>query len=101
MKVIVKVGSRWIVSEGYALSQGDTISIQEGPAKGLHSGRGKKWKRLLKSKAVHTHYKAEIYCPKCATRHIDSGSWAKRLHHKHLCESCDHVWKLDEFVFGI
>lgn len=42
-----------------------------------------------------------IYCPKCGKIHIDEGEWSKRLHHKHLCLHCKHVWELDEYIFGI
>lgn len=42
-----------------------------------------------------------LHCPKCGAIHLDEGEWAKRLHHKHLCLYCNHIWKLDSYVFGI
>lgn len=36
--------------------------------------------------------KAEIYCPRCNTRHIDKGLWASKRHRIHLCEHCQHEW---------
>lgn len=45
--------------------------------------------RLKNSKPVPT----TIYCPKCSTQHVDRDEWATtRVHCKHLCESCGHVW---------
>lgn len=33
--------------------------------------------------------------------HIDSGEWATRPHHKHLCESCGHIWREEEYFAGV
>ena len=51
--------------------------------------------------SVNKYYEAKIHCPKCGEQHIDEGEFARRLHHKHLCTSCGHVWRLEEFVFGV
>lgn len=40
-------------------------------------------------------------CPGCGEFHIDAGEWARRLHHTHLCLTCGHEWRLDEYVFGV
>ncbi len=35
-----------------------------------------------------------IFCPKCATPHVDEGEWATTRHHKtHQCQSCGHEWR--------
>jgi hypothetical protein len=39
-------------------------------------------------------------CPACGARHVDEGEWAKRPHHKHLCASCGHIWRVEPHVFG-
>lgn len=46
-------------------------------------------------------YKKVLHCPKCLKQHIDEGEWSKRLHHKHLCLHCGHLWELEEYVFGV
>lgn len=46
-------------------------------------------------------FKKELFCPKCNKIHIDEGIWEKRLHLKHLCLHCNHIWELDDYVFGI
>ena len=46
--------------------------------------------------------RGDIDCPKCGEHHIDKGEWAKRLHRKHQCEKCNHIWKpYDHYTFGI
>ena len=42
-----------------------------------------------------------IFCPECSKQHIDRGEWATRLHHKHLCEYCGHVWRIEPYTFGV
>lgn len=35
----------------------------------------------------------EIHCPQCKLLHVDLNEWATtRLHRKHLCAGCGHVW---------
>lgn len=35
----------------------------------------------------------EIHCPQCKMLHVDLNEWAStRLHRKHLCAGCGHVW---------
>lgn len=46
--------------------------------------------RLVKPKRM------KLTCPKCQEQHVDAGEWATRLHRKHKCESCDHVWQPSE-----
>jgi hypothetical protein len=48
-----------------------------------------------------SYYKSKLFCPKCDKQHIDEGEWAKRLHHKHLCLFCNHMWELDRYIFGV
>lgn len=43
----------------------------------------------------------QLKCPNCFKPHIDVGKWAYKLHHKHLCHYCGHIWRLDDYVFGI
>ena len=44
----------------------------------------------------------DIKCPKCGEHHIDEGIWAKRLHRKHQCQKCDHIWQpFDGYTFGV
>lgn len=49
---------------------------------------------------------APLYCPWCGKLHIDSGVWATKPHHTHLCitdatgAGCGKTWRLDEYVFG-
>ena len=43
---------------------------------------------------------APLRCPKCWRDHIDSGEWASRPHHKHLCEHCGFIWRIEPYVFG-
>ncbi len=46
---------------------------------------------------IHT----DLHCPKCGFHHIDRDDWAKRLHKKHLCEQCGHIWQPHEgYTFG-
>jgi hypothetical protein len=42
-----------------------------------------------------------IDCPKCCTPHIDRGEWATKPHHKHLCDRCGHVWRVEPYTAGI
>lgn len=43
----------------------------------------------------------DIDCPKCGEHHVDEGEWAKRLHRKHQCQSCGHIWQPHEhYTFG-
>ena len=49
----------------------------------------------------YVFYKKVMVCPKCGKQHVDEGIWAKRLHHKHLCLHCKHVWELEDYVFGV
>lgn len=39
-----------------------------------------------------------LHCPKCITQHVDKDEgnidWTKRLHRKHLCHNCGHIWKV-------
>lgn len=34
-----------------------------------------------------------IHCPKCKGQHVDRREWTTRVHRKHLCENCKHVWQ--------
>ena len=44
----------------------------------------------------------DIDCPECSFHHIDKDDWSKRLHRKHLCEQCGHIWQPEEgYTFGI
>jgi predicted RNA-binding Zn-ribbon protein involved in translation (DUF1610 family) len=44
----------------------------------------------------------DIDCPECGLHHIDRDDWAKRLHKKHLCEQCGHIWQPEEgYSFGV
>ena len=44
----------------------------------------------------------DIVCPNCTTHHVDKDEWAKRLHKKHLCEDCGHVWQpFEGYTFGV
>ena len=43
-----------------------------------------------------------IQCPKCGVPHIDRDEWRTRLHKKHLCEGCTHVWQPAlEYTVGV
>jgi hypothetical protein len=42
-----------------------------------------------------------MHCPCCHARHIDAGEWAIRPHHKHLCATCGHVWRVEPYTFGV
>ena len=49
-----------------------------------------------------------IYCPKCNARHYDEFdpvteiNWATRLHRKHLCGECKHIWQeADHYTVGV
>ncbi|HEX6038894.1 hypothetical protein [Longimicrobium sp.] len=44
---------------------------------------------------------AHLFCPKCNERHVDRGEWETRPHHKHLCEFCGHVWRVEPYTYGI
>lgn len=33
-----------------------------------------------------------LRCPACAWPHHDKDEWATKLHRKHLCERCQHLW---------
>jgi transposase-like protein len=46
-------------------------------------------------------FKAVMHCPICKKQHIDEGIWSKRLHLKHLCLHCGHIWELPNYVFGV
>lgn len=34
-----------------------------------------------------------LHCPMCGERHIDTGRFARKLHHTHACQGCGHVWR--------
>jgi len=52
--------------------------------------------RIVKPKRL------KLTCPKCHHPHVDAGEWATRLHRKHLCEACDHVWQPSgEWTVGV
>lgn len=34
----------------------------------------------------------ELWCPRCAARHVDEGEWATRPHHVHRCAACALEW---------
>lgn len=34
-----------------------------------------------------------LSCPKCATKHVDTGEWATRPHRTHRCEGCLFEWR--------
>ncbi len=42
-----------------------------------------------------------LHCPECKGQHVDRGIWSAALHHKHLCEHCKHVWRVEPYTFGI
>lgn len=43
----------------------------------------------------------DINCPECGEHHIDKAEWSKRLHKKHLCEKCGHIWQpYEHYTFG-
>ena len=42
-----------------------------------------------------------IRCPECNEMHIDVGEWQYKLHHKHLCHYCFHIWRIEPYVFGL
>lgn len=44
---------------------------------------------------------ANLSCPKCNGRHVDRGEWVSRPHHKHLCEHCGHVWRVEPYQYGV
>lgn len=48
-----------------------------------------------------TVVKKVIFCPKCATQHIDRGEWAEKVHHNHLCLKCAEVFDVGEYSFGV
>lgn len=53
---------------------------------------------VMGSYSIH----GDIDCPKCGLHHVDKGEWAKRLHRKHLCEGCGHIWQPHEgYTFGV
>lgn len=46
-------------------------------------------------------YRVVMYCLQCGTLHVDRGEWATRPHHKHLCEACGFVWRVDPYAVGV
>jgi len=48
---------------------------------------------------------AHIRCPFCGARHVDKGKWMLIPHHKHLCASCDAVFRVEgvrgEYFVGV
>ncbi len=34
-----------------------------------------------------------LWCPLCATRHVDSGRFATQPHHTHACQACGLSWR--------
>lgn len=56
---------------------------------------------IIRSRDPVTITKRKLWCPHCGGRHIDSGEWATRPHHKHLCESCGHIWREEEYFAGV
>jgi hypothetical protein len=44
-------------------------------------------------KAHNAQVPTEIRCPQCSLLHVDQDEWATtRLHRKHLCHGCKHIW---------
>jgi hypothetical protein len=33
-----------------------------------------------------------LFCPKCNTRHVDTGVMATTPHHTHACQGCGFLW---------
>lgn len=52
------------------------------------------------TKEVEPKRKA-MFCPKCGSQHFDEGEWATKPHHKHLCASCGHIFRIEPYTFGI
>lgn len=45
-------------------------------------------------KARNAQVPTEILCPECGKLHVDQDEWATtRLHRKHLCHGCGHIWQ--------
>jgi|SRR5579862_1831046 len=42
-----------------------------------------------------------LFCPNCATQHVDVGYWAKHLHRDHACASCGFKWRVEPACVGI
>jgi hypothetical protein len=38
-----------------------------------------------------------LHCPACGKQHLDEGVWRHRVHRKHLCQHCGHLWRPFEF----
>jgi len=44
-------------------------------------------------RAHNAQVPTEIHCPQCGMLHVDQDEWATtRLHRKHLCHGCGHIW---------
>lgn len=44
-------------------------------------------------KAYNAQVPTQIHCPQCGMLHVDQDEWATtRLHRKHLCHGCKHIW---------
>lgn len=44
-------------------------------------------------RAHNAQVPTEIHCPQCNMLHVDQDEWATtRLHRKHLCHGCGHIW---------
>ena len=42
-----------------------------------------------------------MYCPFCGALHVDEGEWATRPHHKHLCQHCGKLWRVEPYCYGV
>ena len=45
--------------------------------------------------------KGFLACPTCEKQHVDRNEWATRPHHKHLCEHCGTVWRIEPYMVGV
>lgn len=44
---------------------------------------------------------AILFCPYCGRQHIDRDEWATKPHHKHLCEHCKSLWRVEPYCVGV
>lgn len=53
MRVEIMIKGKWVAATGIPCGQGDTVEVRDGIAKGFHTGRGRKWRRLDRRESTH------------------------------------------------
>lgn len=94
--------SPWFTEEELAIGSAADKLFQQ--ARKMHEVEMEEYAQSHANKdgLIIAEKRTDIECPECGEHHVDRDEWSKRLHKKHLCERCGHVWQPHEgYTFGI